>query len=280
MRECRLDLIRAGACRHPEAMTRSGAGWGPATFPSIAGLIRHPTEGVLLFDTGYDPAFLAATESFPERFYRWITPVELKSGDALVAQLFRHGITPDAVRLVILSHFHGDHAAGLKQFPAARIACAREGLAAVRRGGAWEAVRRGYLRALIPDDIDDRATFFEDLPRALLPAAFAPFNEGADILGDGSLIATPLPGHCPGHWGLALMTQDGPVFLVGDAAWSTRAIRENAPPPRLTTAFLGSTAPYRSTLARLNALSRRNPEVRLAPAHCSERAAECLSLDP
>ena len=60
MTRCEVHLLRAGACTHPEAMAREGAGLKPAVFPAMAGLIVHPTQGPVLFDTGYDPAFLAA----------------------------------------------------------------------------------------------------------------------------------------------------------------------------------------------------------------------------
>ena len=68
-------------------MARRGAGFCPAEFPALVGLILHPTEGAILFDTGYDPAFFTATHAMPERLYRWVTPVKLKHGEAVSAQL-------------------------------------------------------------------------------------------------------------------------------------------------------------------------------------------------
>lgn len=273
MRRCETRILRAGSCRHPEAATRIGAGLKPAVFPALVGLILHPEEGPVLFDTGYDPAFFRATEPFPERLYRWATPVELAPGESLVEQLARLSISPHDVRRIVLSHFHGDHVAGLHAFPGARVFCARAGLDDLNRRGRVSAVRHGLLRELVPQDIGSRADFFEDRPRAPLPSALAPFEEGADLLGDGSLLAVDLPGHCPGHWGLVVRTEaDALHFLVADAAWSSRAIRENAPPPALTTAVLGATLPYRRTLSDLHALHRRNPEVVLTPSHCLERA--------
>ena len=81
MTGCELHILRAGACYHPAGMARKGAGLCPAEFPALVALILHPTEGAVLFDTGYDPAFFAATESVPERFYRWMTPVKLGAGE-------------------------------------------------------------------------------------------------------------------------------------------------------------------------------------------------------
>ena len=275
MKRCRVHILRAGSYSHPEGMTRRGRGLGPAAFPALAALIRHPDEGVILFDTGYDPAFFEATRRLPEALYRWTTPVDFQPEDALAEQLPRLGVRPEEVQAVVVSHFHGDHVAGLKRFPNARIFCARAGLAEVRRPGRFARVRRGVLADLVPADIEARAAFFEDRPRVSLSPDLAPFQTGADLFGDGSLLAVHLPGHCPGHWGLVVRQADDRLrFLIADAAWSSGAVRDDAPPPRLTTALLGETGPWRGTLNALHRLWRRNSEVLITPSHCAEVAVE------
>ena len=274
MRSCELHFIQAGFCRHCEAMTRRGGSWRPAIFPALAGLILHES-GPVLFDTGYDPAFFAATQNFPQRLYRWLTPPEISPQTTVAAQLDRFNLRPEDIRCVILSHFHADHIAGLGQFPLARIICSRLGLQAARLGSEWSALRGGILRALIPPDFDQRASFFEDCAAAVLPRELAPFDEAVDILGDGTILAVPLPGHATGQFGLVLRAKSGQLnFLAADAAWSSRAIRENCAPPRLTTALLGGTRDYRATLGQLHLLATRNPDVLITPSHCGERAAQ------
>ena len=277
MREVQTIPLLTGHCRHPEAMTITGGSLRPVAFPAVAMLLIHPDEGPILFDTGYDPAFLAATARLPERFYRWATPVTLPAGRDAASQLRGRGIEPGDVRHVVLSHFHGDHVAGLHAFPRAAIHCARAGLDDLAQRGRLGATRRGLLPALLPTDLTARARFFEDAPRSALPAAFHPFADGADLLGDGSLLAVELPGHCPGHWGLALNdARWGLHFLVADAAWSLRAIEQDRPPPALTMAWLGNAARTRETLHNLHLLTCRNPELRLSPCHCPVRAAEAV----
>jgi glyoxylase-like metal-dependent hydrolase (beta-lactamase superfamily II) len=272
---CRLHILQAGACLHPAAMARIGDSLRPVRFPALVGLIIHPSEGAVLLDTGYDPAFYAATRPFPERLYRWMTPVEMGPEAPVVAQLARFGLTPGDIRAVVISHFHGDHIAGLHAFPQARIFCAKAGLAELGRPGRFARVRRGVLAALAPVDIAARAGFFEDLPPVSLGPDLAPFDTGADLFGDGALLAVDLPGHCPGHWGLVLRGEDDRrTFLVADAAWSRGAIRDNVPPPRLTTGLLGRTDVYRRTLDDLHQLGARNPDIVLTPSHCPEAAKE------
>ncbi len=275
LREVGTQLIRAGHCVHPQAMTIRGGSWRPAVYPALSMLIIHPDEGPMLFDTGYDPAFFAATDPFPERFYRWLTPVTLAAGSEVAGQLARFGLKPGDIRHLILSHFHADHIAGAHAFPDAVIHCSKAGLDAACSGGRIASVRRGILKALLPPDIAARARFFEDAARVLLPGDVQPFDLGADILGDGSVLAVELPGHCPGHWGVVLNDAAcGAHFLVADAAWSSDAIRRNVPPPSITSNFLGSARRAQATLAKLNTMWMRNPDVRLTPAHCPERAAE------
>lgn len=278
MREVSSIPLLTGECRHPQAMTLRGGSLRPVGFPAVAMLLIHPEEGPVLFDTGYDPAFLATTARLPEALYRWFTPVSLLPGQDAASQIRALGHDPAELRHVVLSHFHGDHVAGLHAFPKAAIHCARAGLDDLRQRGRFAATRRGLLPGLLPADLSARARFFEDQPRRALPGDFAPFAEGADLLGDGSLLAVELPGHCPGHWGLALRdARWGLHLLVADAAWSLNAIRQDRPPPALTTGWLGQTGPARATLNALHRLYRRNPELRLTPCHCPERAAEIES---
>src|SRR5215217_3345712 len=165
MKRCRVHILRAGACSHPQVMTRRDGSLKPVEFPALAALILHPDEGAILFDTGYDPAFFEATRTWPEILYRWMTPVDLKPGEAVAEQLPRFGVGPEAVRAVVVSHFHGDHVAGLHRFPNARIFCARAGLEQVHKDGRFARVRQGVLASLAPADIDARAVFFEDRPQ-------------------------------------------------------------------------------------------------------------------
>lgn len=274
MREVRVHGLRVGHCLHPEIMSIKGGRWTPVEFPALAQLLIHPVEGAILFDTGYDPAFVAATAPFPERFYRWLTPMTLPPGKTAAEQIRRFGVSAAEVRHVVVSHFHADHVAGLHAFARARIHCARAGLTAACGGGCGNRLRQGFLAALLPPGIAARVSFFEECRRASLSRDLLPFADGADVLGDGSLLAVELPGHCPGHWGLVVREAGaGLHFLVADAAWSSDAIRRNRPPPRVTTAMLGDTARARETLARLHALRIRSPDLQMTPSHCRECAA-------
>ncbi len=264
--------IARGSCRHPEVMTISGGSLCPAQFPALVGVISHPERGIILFDTGYDPAFLTATQPFPERLYRWTTPVDIGPGAEWKAWLAAHDIAEGELAGTIVSHFHGDHVAGLKRLAHLPVWCARAGLDDLRRAGRIGRIRKGYLAECVPQEL--KTHYFEDASEVPLSAAFAPFTSGRDILGDGSLLAVELPGHCPGHWGLAFQTEDGrDVLLAADAVWTGKSISSCRPPPRITTALLGDTRRYRATLDLLCQASASNGDLAILPSHCSQSAA-------
>lgn len=267
-----VSLLRAGHCTHPQAATIRGGSLRPAIFPALAALIRHPSQGWILFDTGYDRRFLEATHRFPERLYRWLTPPVIPPEQEIASQLRARGIAPEEVRHVVLSHFHADHVAGVHHFPDAVIHCSRAGLEHVCSRGRLRSLIAGTPKGLLPADLARRARFFEDAPRVPLSADLAPFEAGGDLLGDGSLVAVELPGHCIGHWGLVAETEGGVHFLVADAAWSSEAIRRDVPPPGLVAGLLGNARAGRETLNRLHRLRTRNSELRMTPSHCLECA--------
>ncbi len=263
-------LYEVGFCTHPERATNRNASMRSCEYPALVAVLRHPEHGLLLFDTGYSAHFFAATARFPERLYRWVTPVHLAAQQSLAAQLAREGTAPDSVAWVVISHLHGDHVGGLSDFPQARMALSREAWDGMQARGRIGALSKGLLPALVDARARAQLHFFEDRPAIELDDVFARFGSAFDLLGDRSVLMVPLPGHADGHFGLLFEDVDGPVFLIADASWSSQAVRELVPPPALVTGWLGETEIYRDTLAKLHALQRESPRVRIVPAHCRE----------
>lgn len=264
-----VELLSVGQCRHCERMARAGGSWRSVAFPSICALILHPTQGAVLYDTGYAEHFRAATEPFPERLYRWLTPVQLPEGERLQAQLAARGLCPRDIRWCLISHFHADHIAGLRDLPRARFLAMREDFEQLRRSSRLGGLRRGLLPALLPPDFEARLGFAEDRPLRRLAGPWAAFGQGHDLFGDGSLLALPLPGHAPRQMGLRLRdTQDRELLLCADACWSREAWQHQELPAWPARAVLHDWAAYRHTLQRLQALARSAPELHVLPSHC------------
>lgn len=264
-----LTLFDVGHCRHCERVTLAGGRWASVTFPSMVALIVHPTEGAILYDTGYAPHFIDATAAFPERAYRWATPVALPQAQRLEVQLAACGLRPSDIRWCLVSHFHADHIAGLRDLPSARFVCMREDLEGMRAMSRLRGLRNGWLPALVPDDFDARVRYAGDGIARALPAPWTTLGEGVDLFGDGSLFAVAMPGHAPRQMGLCLRdAQDRAVLLCADACWSHLTFRERRLPTWPARLVTHDWAAYVRTVERLHALARTAPDVAILPSHC------------
>jgi glyoxylase-like metal-dependent hydrolase (beta-lactamase superfamily II) len=267
-------LLSAGFCLHPEFMAIRGGGWRPCRFPAGFAYFHHRRYGAILFDTGYSDHFRAETKRFPGTLYAKLMPPRFDGADRACAQLCRLGIEPSDVRTIIVSHFHADHIAGLRDFPRARIVCARAGYRAIRAARGLSGLMHGLLPGLMPGDSEERTDYVDDLPLMNLPPALAAFGQGRDLFGDGSVVAVDLPGHSVGQIGLYVPDSPaGGLFMVSDAAWSLDAITQLRPPPRLVTALLGHSESYLATLSKLHHLHCTHPDLLIRPAHCRLQAA-------
>ena len=268
-----LRLLRAGWCRHLECMAARGGRLVPVNFPALCALIHHPIHGWMLFDTGYASHFFDATRQWPERLYRSLLPVQLPVTESLPAQLAVSGIQTTDIRHVIISHFHGDHIAGLRDYPQANLIALRADSNALHmlKGQRWRATCHGTLPGLLPDDFFARLCYADTRPYCSLPVWMAPFKQGLDLFGDGSLIGIPLPGHSHGQLGLFIPDADGrPVFLVADACWSLPACQEGRLPSPLLRFTSADWTHYRRTFFNVQTLSLREPDLAILPSHCEQ----------
>ncbi|WP_233836558.1 MBL fold metallo-hydrolase [Paraburkholderia sp. ZP32-5] len=264
-----FHLLRIGHCSHPECVTQRGGRLGSVPFPALAGLLLHPRLGPMLFDTGYSNAFFAATQPFPERLYRLVTPVSLTADESLPAQLAQHGLALHDIGNVFLSHLHADHIAGIGELSNARFFAMRDEVDAMRRASRIGGLRRGYLRTLLPSSFDARLTCADDCERVALPPDMHPFAHGFDLLGDASVIGVPLPGHTPGQLGILFQTAGArTVFLVADACWSLEAVRHDKPPTWIASRLFSDKRAYLATFAGLRHLLGRNDALTIVPSHC------------
>jgi glyoxylase-like metal-dependent hydrolase (beta-lactamase superfamily II) len=264
----KFDLLKVGHCAHPECIAMRGGGWGSIEFPALVGLIEHPREGLILYDTGYSRHFFEATRRPPECLYRMVTPVRLTPEEELLGQLESRGIAASDIGLIVISHFHADHIAGLRDFPTARFFATRAEHAANEKRSRVARVRRAYLRGLLPVDFEARSSWVEN--GATVPAPWPGFRAGFDLLGDGSIVGIDLPGHTASQLGLAFRTEVlGDVFLVGDACWKIEGLEQNRPPARLAYSLFANGEEYDATFAALRELAMSEAGPVLIPSHCA-----------
>lgn len=265
-----LELLKVGHCYHPEFITIKGGSWKPVAFPAIVGLLKHPNKGYILFDTGYSHHFITATKPFPERFYRWLTPMSLPNNESLVHQLNLRGIAADDINFIFISHFHADHIAGLRDFSNARFICSKTAPQKILQNSRWKNIVQGNLSYLFPEDFFQRTHFIEDKKPIQLPKSMEPFQSAYDLFGDTAMFAIPLPGHALGHYGLLYNQQKTPYFLIGDACWSINTLKEQRNPHPITRVIFSDAQKYYATMDALGKLHSQNTVLELVPSHCIE----------
>ncbi len=250
-------------------MAMRGGKWGAVEFPSLVGLLEHPSRGLVLYDTGYAPRFEEATRRFPECLYRFTTPMTLPREEELLGQLASRGIAPSDIGTVVISHFHADHVVGLRDFPGAKFLATRRERSENEGRGRLGRLRRAYLRALLPEDFEDRVVYAEDCPLRPLGDGWLPFVEAFDLFGDGSLLGIDLPGHVASQLGLAFQTEEeGAIFLVGDACWKIEALAQDRTPSRLAYSIFADGKAYDETFASLRKLHEGGRRPLIIPSHC------------
>jgi glyoxylase-like metal-dependent hydrolase (beta-lactamase superfamily II) len=259
-------MLDTGYCLAREAHLIQGGSRRTVACHSLAALLHHPGMGWLLWDAGYAVRLLAATSRSVFWLYRLATPLRLARELSAVCQLQRQGLGASDVRMILISHFHADHIAGLQDFPEAQLVASQAAYEDVARRRGLNALRRGFIPALLPGDFRERAT--------LLPAFSGPplphLGPTHDLFDDGSMLLVGLPGHARGQMGLLANTDRGQILLVADACWLTRSLRERRPPSRISQLIVDDARQLRETIDHLHDFSQSCPDVRIIPTHCPE----------
>jgi len=261
----RVRFLNAGYCSQLGYLAgRSSWGWTP--FHGVFVFLEHPAHGASLIDTGYAPEFWEATRPFPARLYRWATPAHLAPERDAWSILEARGLRPETVSDLFVSHFHGDHIAGLRRFSRTRFVYRSASYEALLHQSPWKQVRHCFLPGLVPQDFIARS-------RAIAEAAFVPGCDDleefrvVDYWGDGDLLIVDLPGHALGHTGYVIRTETERIFYVVDACWDTAGMLEGRRLPWLSRRIQHSYPEYAATQEKLRRLAARGGWLLLA-CHC------------
>lgn len=196
-------------------------------FPVRYGLFTRPNGAPVLIDTGYSPRVTSGRRSLALKLYAAALGPRLDPDGGLDRVLDANGgLRPADVTDVVITHFHADHVAALRDLPNARFHASGEGYARLKRAGRLGRLRHGVFFELLPEDFEARLIPFEDAPTVAAPLGL---GSASDLFGDGSALALPLPGHAAGHHGVVFAHQTPPLLYAADAQWVARALDGRAP---------------------------------------------------
>lgn len=227
-------------------------------------LLVETDRGLMLVDTGFGRRDIADPAGRLGRPLTAAIRPDLAHAETALAQIQALGFDPADVTDIVMTHLDSDHAGGIDDFPSARLHVSERELAnADAEPGSSPAIRyRPWRRSRHPDDVQ---TYAES------PDSWFGFPATA-LAGLGDDIAyVALPGHTPGHMGVAIRDGDGWLLHCGDAFYHRNAVRgERVPAAVAFSQFASARKPRearrtRRRLADLGALP--DSQVRLICAH-------------
>jgi glyoxylase-like metal-dependent hydrolase (beta-lactamase superfamily II) len=229
----------------------------PLTIPIPAFLIRHPSAGAILVDTGLHPSIATdGSENFGKLATRVGKPT-LKPDEDVPAQLRKRGLDPGEIPIVVMTHMHLDHTSAISEFPNSTFVVSEDEWEAAATGP--QPFLNGYRRAHFDYAFDYRTVDFD---RGGI-GSYATFGRTFDLFDDGSVRLAFTPGHSAGHMSVIARLEERDFVIGGDAMYTSRQLEGDAPlPPRPFDAHN-----FRRSLQELKLFHREFPQAVITPGH-------------
>ena len=220
-------------------------------------------DGLVLFDAGMDPAIAIdpnyVSSAIGRFFMRKLFRFHIGPNDTLTSKLQELGFAAEDVSKVVVSHLHFDHIGGIKEIAQAELLVSRE---------EWQQ---------LSDPHPERDFIFRE--HIELPGAkwhqidfqpsndllFDPFGGCHDVMGDGTMVLLPTPGHTPGSMSMLVRSAGyPPLLLVGDLTYETDLLMNDQVPGT------GDVALLRSSFAKVRGLKAQLPGLMILASHDPE----------
>ncbi len=229
----------------------------PFTVPVPVFLIRHPSAGAILVDTGLHPSVATdGKENFGSIGNRYGKPA-LKPGEDAPAQLRERGVDPNELPTVVMTHLHIDHASAVSEFPHSTFVVSDTEWKSAATGP--KPLLNGYRRSQYDYAFEYRTVDFD---RDGIDS-YASFGRTFDLFGDGSIRLAFTPGHSAGHMSVICRLKERDFVIGGDATYLRGQLDGDlAPAPR----------PYdahnlRRSLQELRLFQSQFPDAIITPGH-------------
>lgn len=269
-----VEPLIAGHCAFPVPMMEAPGGHfltlkllramltgkPPRTVPIPAFLIRHPSAGAILVDTGLHPSIATdGKENFGGLGSRFGKPA-LNQGEDVPAQLRAHKLDPAEIPVVVMTHMHLDHTSAISEFSNSTFVVSSTEWEAAAVGP--KAVLNGYRRPHFDYAFDFRTVDFD---RGGIDS-YASFGRSFDLFGDGSIRLAYTPGHSAGHVSVVARLAQRDFVIGGDAMYVLAQLDGSAPPPPRPF----DAHNWRRSLQELRLFRRQFPDAVITPGHDPE----------
>jgi glyoxylase-like metal-dependent hydrolase (beta-lactamase superfamily II) len=227
------------------------------TVPCPAFLIRHPSAGAVLVDTGLHPSIATDGKENFGRVAAHVGNPSLEAGTDVPAQLRSRGLDPGEIPVVVMTHMHIDHTSAISEFPGSTFVVSEVEWEAATVGP--KPLLNGYRRAHFDYAFDYRTI---DFNRAGIDS-YSSFGRCFDLFGDGSIRLAYTPGHSAGHMSVIAHLSERDFVIGGDATYTQGQLEGDAPlAPRPFDAHN-----YRRSLQELKLFRREFPQAIVTPGH-------------
>lgn len=244
-----LATPRALGFRTPES--------GYLDVPVPAYLIRHPTAGAILVDTGLHPSVASDPRHNLGRIFG--RNFRLETGQDVPAQLRAKGLSAGEIEVVILTHLHNDHASAISEFPEATFVVSSAEWRDATTGS--RPMFRGYIPSQYDFGFDYRTVDFDQD----LVESYGPFGRTFDLFGDGSVRLVYTPGHSAGHMSVFARLPRRDFVIAADLAYTWRQLQGGPEPWRVADRHN-----FRRSLKEMQAYRKAYPYALIVPGHDPE----------
>ena len=227
--------------------------------PILVYVIEH-RDGLVLFDAGMDAAILSDPHYIASPIGRFIARklfrLNITRDDTLANKMSDLGYDVADVRKVIISHLHFDHIGCIKEVPQADLLVSET---------EWRQLDTPHPERdfILREHIElPGAKWCQIEFQPTDDPVLAPFGRCHDVMGDGSVVLVPTPGHTVGSLSMLMRTRGFPPMLfVGDLTYDSELLMSNQLPGT------GDKKQLLASFAKVQKLKRDLPDLLILPTH-------------
>jgi glyoxylase-like metal-dependent hydrolase (beta-lactamase superfamily II) len=194
---------------------------GDRVVPVMAFLIKHPSRGRAVFDTGLPPSYEG--RAIMGRYH-----CSAPAGRDVASRLRALDVDPGKVERLVISHSHFDHIGAADLLPNADII-----------------IHRAECEAALAEDERRQGRISLGLGHRRILT-----GDSYDLFGDGGVEVFATPGHTCGHQSLRVKRAGGHDILAGDACYFCETLEAEGVQPHPHDREM-----YLATLRRLKAMA-------------------------